>query len=187
MEATDILMAEHRVIERLLAVLHTAAERLEQGQPVRPGFFVDASDFIKGFADGCHHRKEEGVLFPAMNESGVPAQGGPIGTMLAEHELGRRYTREMRAAAERWQAGDASARPAAAQNALGYVALLRVHIQKEDRILFPLAARTIPAGRQERLAEEFERIEHEETGEGIHEKYLALADKLTTEAAALTV
>src|SRR4030067_775898 len=101
MEATDILMAEHRVIERLLAVLNTATERLEQGQPLLPGFFIDASDFIKGFADGCHHRKEEGVLFEAMVSHGMPRLGGPIAVMLADHEQGRSFTRGMRAAAQK--------------------------------------------------------------------------------------
>ncbi len=54
-------MDEHRVIERVLTALEKAAGRLESGL-MRPGFFVDAAEFIKGFADGCHHKKEEGVL-----------------------------------------------------------------------------------------------------------------------------
>ncbi|MGE5602975.1 MAG: hemerythrin domain-containing protein, partial [Nitrososphaerales archaeon] len=65
MQATDILMEEHRVIERVLTSLERAAVRLDNGEAVRPGFFVDAADFVKGFADGCHHKKEEGVLFTA--------------------------------------------------------------------------------------------------------------------------
>ncbi len=185
MQATDILMDEHRVIEGLLDALESAAQAAERGQPVRPGFFVESADFIRGFADGCHHRKEEGILFTAMSESGVPVEDGPIGVMLAEHELGRRHTREMRAAAERWQVGEAAARRATAASALSYVALLRQHIQKEDGMLFPLAARAIPADRQESLAGQFEQVEHEETGAGVHEKYLALAGKLTSEVAAL--
>jgi hemerythrin-like domain-containing protein len=32
------------------------------------------------------------------------------------------------------------------------------------------------------LAEDFERVEHEETGAGIHEKYLALVEALEKEA-----
>ena len=181
MEATDILMAEHRVIERVLTVLNTAAERLEKGEPVRPGFFVDASDFIKGFADGCHHRKEEGVLFEAMIAHGMPRLGGPIAVMLADHEQGRSFTRGMRAAAQKLEAGDAPAREAVVTNARGYVTLLQQHIMKEDNILFPMADRVIPVAEHAKVTEDFERVEHEETGEGVHEKYLALAASLEGE------
>ena len=83
MEATKILIDEHRVIERVLAVLEKAADRLEVDQGVQADYFLNAAEFIKGFADGCHHRKEEGVLFPAMEAAGIPRQGGPIGVMLA--------------------------------------------------------------------------------------------------------
>lgn len=184
MQATDILMSEHRVIERVIASLETATDKLATGQTVRPGFFLDAADFIKGFADGCHHRKEEGVLFEAMIAAGLPRQAGPVGVMLAEHEQGRVFTRGMRAAAERLATGDAPAAGDVVANARGYAALLSQHIQKEDGILFPMADQVIPAEQHERVVEGFERVEHEETGEGTHEKYLALAEALEREAAA---
>lgn len=181
MKATDELMSEHRVIERVIAVLETGAGRLEKDQDVRPGFFIEATDFIKGFADGCHHKKEEGVLFQSMAAYGVPVEGGPIGVMLQEHEMGRVYTRGLRAAAQRLDAGDASAKTEVIQNARGYAGLLRQHIKKEDNILFPMAEQLLPVTEQERVAQGFEHVEHEETGEGIHEKYLALAESLERE------
>ncbi len=181
MKAADILMDEHRVIERVLTVLETAAQRLESAQPISPAFFMNAADFIKGFADGCHHKKEEGVLFVAMMAHGVPDRGGPIGVMLAEHEQGRAFTRAMLSAAQRLEAGDQSARGEVVSNALGYVTLLRQHIFKEDNILFPMADRVIPPAEQEKVSADFERVEHEETGAGVHEKYLALAEKLEKE------
>jgi len=184
MQATDILMSEHRVIERVIASLESAAERLAAGQAVRPGFFLDAAAFIKGFADGCHHRKEEGVLFERMAAAGLPREVGPIAVMLAEHEQGRAFTRGMRAAAERLAAGDVAAAREVVANARGYAALLRQHIQKEDGILFPMAAQVIPAAQHAEVVEAFEHVEHEETGEGVHEKYLALAEALEREAAA---
>jgi hemerythrin-like domain-containing protein len=185
MQATDILSQEHRVIERVLDALQSAARSAEAGGEIAPEFFIEASDFIRGFADGCHHHKEEGVLFKMMAENGVPVQGGPLGVMLQEHELGRQFTRAMRVAAEQWKSGDESARKQVAQNALGYVALLRQHIIKEDNILFPMADRAISPDEYSVVWAGFEHIEHQETGEGIHEKYLALADKLTTQAASL--
>lgn len=181
MKATTILMDEHRVIERVLGALELAAQRLEGGAPVRPGFFVDAAEFIQGFADGCHHRKEEGVLFKVMAERGVPTEGGPIGVMLREHEQGRAYTRAMRDAAQRLEGGDETARSPVARSALDYAALLRQHIAKEDNVLFPLAEQVIPAAQQGELVDAYEQVEHEETGEGVHERYHTLAQKLAAE------
>ena len=182
MKATQILMEEHRVIERVIASMEEATRRLETGAPVDPGFFIDAAQFIQGFADGCHHKKEEGVLFKAMVASGLPSEDGPVGMMLAEHEQGRVYTRAMRAAAEKLQAGDQSARAAVIFNARGYATLLKNHIAKEDGVLFPMANQVIAPAEQEQVAEGFEHVEHEETGEGVHEKYLALANQLAAEA-----
>lgn len=184
MKATEILMEEHRVIERVLTSLEVGAGRLAQGHAMRPGFFSDAADFVKGFADGCHHRKEEGVLFEALVAAGLPRQVGPIAMMLQEHEEGRAFTRGMREAAARLAAGDALAQDDVVRNARGYASLLRQHIRKEDTVLFPMADQMISPGDQRAVEEGFEHVEHEETGEGVHEKYLALADALEREAAA---
>ena len=181
MEAITVLMEEHRIIEGVLVSLEAAASRLDAGQPVRTGFFVDAADFIKGFADGCHHRKEEGVLFPAMEAAGLPRQGGPIQVMLAEHEEGRRLTRGIREAAERLQGGQPQAKVQLVSSAQSYVALLRQHIAKEEQILFPMADQVLDATRQAEVIEAFERIEHEETGADVHETYLAVARALDQE------
>ncbi len=182
MEATDTLMAEHRVIEGVLQALAAAADALERGQAVRPGFFTDGAAFAAGFADDCHHKKEEGVLFPTMIAHGVPEQAGPIPVMLAEHARGRQYIRELRAAAARLEAGEPAAGEVVAQ-ARGYVMLLSQHIAKEDRILFPMAGKVIPANEQPAVSQAFEKVEHEEAGAGVHERYLALAAALKQEAA----
>lgn len=182
MKATDVLMTEHRVIERVLTSLEAAADRLAQGQSVRPGFFLDAADFIKNFADGCHYHKEEGVLFEAMVAAGMPRHAGPIAVMLSEHEQGRAFTRGMREAAERLESGDGSAAGQVVQSAHGYVDLLRQHIVKEDNILFPMAGQALPVAEQDRVWAAFEHVEHADTGEGVHEKYETLAERLEEEA-----
>lgn len=183
MKATEILKEEHRIIERVLASLESAADRLRAGRPTHPRVFIMAADFIQGFADGCHHKKEEGVLFPAMQAAGVPGEGGPIGVMLAEHDQGRRLTAGMRAAAERLAAGETSASEAVVDNALRYVALLREHIAKEDNVLFPMANRVIEGPAQTGISAAFDHIEHEETGQGVHERFLALAGAIGRELA----
>ena len=182
MQATEILMDEHRTIERLLSALDKMASRLWAGEEVHPSYFIEAADFIQGYADGCHHAKEENVLFIAMQEHGVPVQGGPIGVMLQEHEQGRTTTRAMRQAAERWEAGDTTAINDVIQHARGYTSLLHQHIAKEDGILFPMAERALPPAGHEQLLAEFKRVNNEEIGEDVFEKYLDLADRLEKEA-----
>ncbi len=184
MKATEILIEEHRVIERVLDALEPAANRLSSGDGVPAAFFLKAADFIKGFADGCHHHKEEGILFVALEANGMSREKGPVAVMLAEHEEARRLTRAMRAAAEQMQGGDPSAASQVVQNALSYVKLLRQHIQKEDRVLFPVADRAIPAEQREQVDAAFDRAGQEETAAGLREKYLALAAELEQAVAA---
>ncbi|HET7011566.1 MAG TPA: hemerythrin domain-containing protein [Anaerolineales bacterium] len=181
MKATHILMEEHRTIERVLTALETGARRLQAGQFVRPEFFLEACEFVQGFADGWHHKKEEGVLFPALASAGIP-ESGPLRVMLAEHEEGRRLIAALRAGAQRMHGGDASRQEAVVQNALGYVALLRGHIAKEDQVLFAMADQTLTATEADEVARGFERVEHEELGEATRARFLALADSLQTQA-----
>jgi len=181
MKATEVLVEEHRVIEQVLNTLELGVKRLESGQVVRPEFFLAAMDFIRGFVDGCHHQKEEGVLFRHMEDQGIPFQGCPLGVMLAGHELGRQYTQAMIFAANSMKSGDLSANRRAKESSRSYIALLRRHIYKEDDILFPIADDVIPPDRQPSVWDDFERVEHVETGEGLHKKYLAPAKALEEE------
>ena len=178
MRATEILMAEHRIIESALHALEDAARRLHKGADVPSNFFLDAAEFIRGYADGVHHYKEEGVLFKAMVARGFSEEHGPVGVMLSEHAQARHYTQELHAAALRLNAGDTNARSSVVDNALAYVQLLRQHIQKEDRILYVMAEQVIPPDEQDQMEADFAAVESEKYGTDTREKYEALARDL---------
>jgi len=184
--ASDELMQEHRLIERVLDALETATGHLENGHAVRAEFFIEAAVFIAGFADGCHHKKEEGVLFGAMVESGLPRSDGPLDMLLDEHVLGRTLTRGMRDAARQLQGGDAGARAAVISNARRYVALLRDHIVKEDEMLFPMSDDMFSAEQQQSVLRDFERVQRDDVGAVAHANFRVLAERLEHEAAAMT-
>ncbi|HEU4759885.1 MAG TPA: hemerythrin domain-containing protein [Dehalococcoidia bacterium] len=183
MGATEELVTEHRAIERMLAVLEAAAQRLEAAQRVRPNLFREAADFVRNFADRCHHGKEEENLFPRLEQRGVPSGGGPIGVMLFEHEEGRGFIGAIEAAIPAYERGDPAAGRAIAENALAYVELLRGHIWKEENVLFPMADQVLSAEDQDDLTERFERVETEVMGQGVHERYHELLDALEREMA----
>jgi len=181
MSATEELRTEHRAIERMLAVLEAAAGRLEAGQRVRADLFREAVDFVRNFADRCHHSKEEDNLFLRLEEKGVPRHGGPIGVMLLEHGQGREYVRAIADAIDAYEGGDGVAVRTVAENARGYVELLRGHIWKEEEILFPAADGMLSPSDQADLTERFQRIEKEVMGPGVHERYHAMLDALEHE------
>ena len=176
--ATDILMNEHRGIERMLNVVEEAARRVERGEPVPPTLFVDAATFFRNFADRCHHAKEEKHLFTAMAQRGIPVAGGPIGAMLAEHDQGRAYVRTMREEGEKYAQGTLADPRKLIAAVYGYVGLLRQHIFKEDRILYPMGNQVLTPADQEALVEACERVEREEIGVGEHERYHAMIEQL---------
>ena len=128
MSATEELKHEHRVIERMLAILEAAAVRVDTGQELPTEFFPKLVDFIRNFADRCHHGKEEDNLFPAMEKRGIPRQAGPIGVMLIEHEQGRAYVRGIDEAGKRFVSGDKTALKAASDNARAYAELLQTRL-----------------------------------------------------------
>lgn len=181
MSATEDLMTEHRAIERMLAVLEEAARMLDEGRRVRPELFREAVDFVRNFADRCHHGKEEANLFPRLEAAGVPRAGGPLGVMLHEHDQGREYVAAIDGAIDAYEAGDASASHTIAENARGYVELLREHIVKEEQVLFPMADRVLSPDDQRELEEQFEKVETEVMGPGVHERYHSLLDGLERE------
>ncbi len=187
MLATDELKQEHRVIERMLAVIDAAAEKQRMGQTLPPDFFPRVVDFVRNFADRCHHGKEEENLFKAMEKHGIPGQDGPIGVMLVEHDRGRAYIREVDEASKRIASGDASALKTAIQNAVGYSGLLRDHIYKEDNILYHMADQVLTPAEQTALLEKFKQVEMERLGPGKHAEYMQLVEDLEHEIGITTV
>lgn len=81
---TEYLTEEHEAIKKMLKIVDKVSLKLESGEEVSPDHLEKIVYFIRGFADKCHYAKEEDLLFPAMIDSGVPEEGGPI-NLLGRH------------------------------------------------------------------------------------------------------
>jgi len=183
MTPTETLKHEHQIILLALGAAEKEVSSIEATGRVHAERVEQMLDLFPNFADRCHHAKEEKLLFVRMGERGMPVQGGPIAVMLQEHEMGRRFLRAAAEALPQARSGDAGA-VAAVRDALGgYARLLRAHIHKEDNILFPMADQLFSPEDQRELAEAFDRVEAEEIGEGVHDKYHQMAHDLAESAA----
>ncbi|MCH7494988.1 MAG: hemerythrin domain-containing protein [Candidatus Marinimicrobia bacterium] len=179
MKPTDILIKEHDAILVMLNILEKVCLRLDTGESVKETDLENIVEFFKVFADKCHHGKEEDILFPALEEYGIPNEGGPIGVMLSEHVIGRDNVKGMNEAIADYKEGKESASKEFVRYARNYIALLTEHIDKENNILFKMADIHIPEERQQSLLVDFERAEEEKIGPGVHEKFHRLLEELS--------
>jgi len=153
MTATTTLRSEHDTILAVIACLRAACQAAAGDGDFDADTFRKGIEFIRGYADAWHHAKEEVHLFPALEAVGMPREGGPVGVMLQEHEIGRSFVAAMADNLDAAVGGDGEARAAVVQHALEYADLLEAHIQKENGILFDMADRMLPPDEQRRLVD----------------------------------
>jgi hemerythrin-like domain-containing protein len=178
MKPTAELSHEHEAILEMIRILGKMADRLEAGAAVDPGDLEQAVEFIRVFADKCHHAKEEGHLFPEMEKAGIPRDRGPIGVMLGEHVEGRNHVAAMAEAIPGIRKGDRRAVTAFIAGARGYGGLLTPHIFKEDHILYPMADARLSPDQQASLEACFADVERNIVEEGKHEELHRLLERL---------
>ncbi len=168
---------DHRLIERALVVLERAAELLERAEPVAPETLEQAREFVRGFADGCHHAKEEQGLFPVLTRRAPMLEAGPVRVLTGEHEMGRAFMRDLGEGIADMRVGKAGGTLKACAAIQGYTRLLREHIAKEEDVLFRVAERALTVDDTQRLVQHFERVEAE-WGADAHSRYEALVEEL---------
>jgi len=174
MKASEDLRNEHELIKVTLHVLDQVVRRIKQNEQVEVSDLQDIVGFLSEFADKCHHGKEEGFYFPALEQAGIPKEGGPIGLMLNEHDLGRSNIKQMRESVF----GNNVDLQSFAQAAVSYIILMSNHIEKENNVLFMMGDMRLPEETQNELLEKFEEHEKAVIGEGRHQELHALLEKL---------
>jgi hemerythrin-like domain-containing protein len=174
---TDVLEDEHRYILKVIGAMSVLAESLEKGEQVEPETFKNMVEFMRVFADKCHHGKEETLLFPLLEKRGVSPNGCPIGVLIHDHQTGRTLVTGLAEAAEGYQKGDPTAREALLKNLYGITELYPGHIWKEDYLAFPMSNKVLTAEDQQSLSEEFEKVD-ENIGRDVYQRLTYLADHL---------
>ncbi len=180
-KAIDMLMQEHRIIEKVLAALERCSDAAARGERIERARVREFVDFFKNFADRCHHGKEEDRLFAAMIEHGFPRDQGPIAVMLEEHDMGRSHVGVLARIGEGSGELTEDERGQLCTHALSYAELLKAHIRKEDQVLYHMALGALPPEVLERLEKDFEAFETTIVGAGAHERYHELAHGLAGE------
>ena len=173
---TTQLSEEHKLVLLVVEAMEREVAAIERDDRVHADRVAEMVDFTRNFTDGCHHAKEEKILFPLLEERDGPSRG-TVSVLLSEHEGGRMAMRAIDDALPHVDT-DAAARKTVAKSLADYAYVLRLHINKEDTLLFPRADEVLVGDDRRRLTAEFARVEEEETRSGAHERYHKLAHDL---------
>jgi hemerythrin-like domain-containing protein len=131
------LMIEHRLIEKMIVVIRKEAEGVAAGKPIHLNFVDLAVDFVRTYADRCHHGKEEDILFRDLAKKDLSAELQRImQELIAEHKVGRKAVREIVEAKNRYLEGDQSAQTVLLDRMRMLADFYPKHIEKEDRHFF---------------------------------------------------
>jgi hemerythrin-like domain-containing protein len=180
MNPIQSLEADHDVILRILESTIKICDRMDAGDLVPAEHLENLVRFIREFADGTHHAKEEDILFPAMEQAGIPNDGGPVGIMLIEHNQGREFVAGLAEGIAGYKAGDPEGIPQVMENARAYVVLLFQHIQKENQVLYPMAQRAIDAAGWKAISAQFEEVDRQAGQEKIDDLMQIAEDLAST-------
>jgi hemerythrin-like domain-containing protein len=141
---------------------------IEREKRVDPEFIEMAVDFVRTYADRCHHGKEEDILFRDLGiKKLMDGHRRTMDELVEEHKWGRRVTARLVEANIRYVQGNKEALSAIMDCIKTLIEFYPKHIEKEDKHFFiPCMDYFTEAEKETMLKEEWEFDKSL-----IHEKY----------------
>jgi hemerythrin-like domain-containing protein len=175
MQARGPLMIEHRLIEKMLILVNKVLIKIEKQEIVDPVFVDTVVDFIRIYADRTHHGKEEDILFRELEKKNMSDDNRRImNELIEEHIFGRKITKELIEANDRYRRGDNSALSIITAKLGTLVEFYPKHIEKEDKVFFPSSRVYLSKAEEQAILKEFWEFDRKM----IHEKYETLVQEL---------
>lgn len=172
---TGPLVHEHRVIERLISLMSEQLVRTAALSHADPHFIDAATDFIRTYADRCHHGKEENILFRKLAEKDLPPDlSGTMQELVQEHVYARNVTSNLVSANAIYIVGDEAALVTIESTMQELVDFYPKHIDKEDHHFFKQCLDYLSAEEQAQMLAEYDEFDKNL----IHETYWGVVDSL---------
>jgi hemerythrin-like domain-containing protein len=182
--SVELLLEDHRDIERQLAILAGVVRRLRDAQAVDAGALKRIIDVMLEFNDRYHHAREEQHVFPVLEGYALLTMAGRLDCMPGEHEIGRQLTTRLQEAATRYATGDAAAVDEIVDAGGKYLQLLGHHMGIEEGVLFELAEKVVSDEDDAAMAEALEKIGADYRDSGDLARIRLVLDELQPLAAA---
>jgi len=170
-----ILTLEHRWIEGVVDIMEKEYLDIKKRKKINSNVINQIADFIKNYADKCHHGKEEYIFFKALNKKKLQAvHKRLIIDLVNEHKKGRHLTRDLVDANEKFLSGKKSEIHTIIKDIKSLISLYRKHIAKEDKYFFNLSMEYLSEKERDKMVLAFFKADKK----SIHKKYSNLVKKL---------
>ncbi len=131
------LMIEHRLIERMVKVVDKALENAGREGSLNPLDIEAFVDFMRFYADKCHHGKEEGLLFKELAKKDISREHKKImGDLISDHFYGRSLVDRLVSLNSEYKAGEKGKLTELISVFSKLAVFYSAHIQKEDKTFF---------------------------------------------------
>jgi hemerythrin-like domain-containing protein len=166
--ATEDLMREHGVLNRILLIYEEGLRRLRAKQDISPEVFHHTATLVRAFVEDYHEKLEENFIFPEFERRKKLVD--LVGVLRQQHEAGRKVTDAVLrgAVADRFRKADVQRELIQACEA--FIRLYRPHEAREDTVLFPTLHKIVPAEKIDELGDKFEEEENRLFGDEGFEK-----------------
>ena len=152
---TEDLQREHRDIVLMLRIMQAVSRKIRRGVKVSRDDLNAVLEFMDVFVDACHQGKEEKILYPAIESTGVRFRCPGKVAALAQHEACRSIVQFLRSTLQACDEDYSDAATVIASTIRQYVETMRRHIQTEEENLFPIADGAIDQLEQDRIVRSF--------------------------------
>jgi hemerythrin-like domain-containing protein len=168
------LMIEHRLIERMVKWMADQLPRIEDHKEMKVESLSEAIDFIRTYADRCHHGKEEDILFRDLGRKPLaPEHKKIMDELIEEHIAARKMVRRLTGAKERYARGEKEGLPEITACLGELVKFYPSHIKKEDQHFFIPAMGYFTPKEKDDMLQDFWTFDRNL----IHEKYKQMLEK----------
>ena len=166
--ATEDLMREHGVLNRIILVYEEGLRRLRAKEDVGPEMFHKPASLVRSFIEDYHEQLEEKFIFPEFEKAMKLTDLTKV--LRDQHQAGRRVTDVILRNATGERFGNADARKELVAAAEGFIRMYRPHEAREDTVLFPALHKLLGPKRLDELGEQFEKEEDRLFGDEGFEK-----------------
>jgi hemerythrin-like domain-containing protein len=173
MMPVGMLMKEHRLIEKVVSVWKKELDNIAKNGSANLCLIELAIDFMKTYADRCHHGKEEDILFRDLKKKPLSSELKKIlEELLEEHKIARKTIGDLVAAKSKYSCGEKGSLDVITNSIKLITELYPNHIEKEDKHFFLPCMNYFTQQEQDKMIEEFGEFDQML----IHEKYKLMVE-----------